>query len=341
MEALVERFNGLVGELLTDLESVYPQLKDSIAGFKAEWELNGENKTSRKYFNYFASNILSHSQQITNKSVEVINQLDVLPGISLGFIFNEAGHEANAEIVWKYLAALALISTHIFQEAQKEIAKAETPEDIVNQMKAVGFNEEFFAEQSKAFMKILEGAQQPTEGAKSAEGTEGAKSAEGANSTIPPQMEQVADQLFGGMIGNLAKEIAQEINPADLNIDPNNPQALLNNLFSNNSNNLMNLVQNISGKLQKKLDNGQLNQQALFNEAASIMTNMQGMPGMADMMKGGMPGMPAGMPPIDPSMMSNLMGSLLGGAGGGKKKNTTKNLTLLPKNHPKRRKGGN
>ena len=155
-------------------------------------------------------------------------------------------------------------------------------------------------------------------------------------------MENVANQLFGGMIGNLAKEIAGEINPADLNIDANNPQSLLQNLFSNDSNNLMNLVQNISGKLQKKMDNGSLNQQALFNEAASIMTNMQNMPGVAEMMKGGMP--PGAMPPgFDPAMMSSLMGGLLsGGLGvGGKKKNNTKNLTLLPKNHPKRRKGGN
>jgi hypothetical protein len=95
----------------------------------------------------------------------------------------------------------------------------------------------------------------------------------------------------------------------------------------------MNLVQSISGKLQTKLDNGQLDQQALFNEATNIMSNLQNMPGMGDVMKN-MPGGVGGMPGIDPSMMANLMSGLMGGSA---KKDNSKNLSLLPKNHPKRR----
>lgn len=325
MDVLIERFNNLVNELLSDLGSVYPNLSSQIDTFKVENEI--ENLQSRKYFNYFATHVLPLSESITNKNSENIIKIEVLPGISTHFIFVEPGHEANAEIVWKYLAALALISSHIFREAQNEISKAETPEDIVNQMKAAGFNEEFFAEQSKAFLKILEGQQQTTSESEANSSTN--------NSQPTPEMENIANQLFGGMIGNLAKEIAQDINPSDLNIDPNNPQSLLQNLFSGDSNNLMSLVQNISGKLQNKLDSGQLNQQALFNEATSLMTNIQSMPGMADIMKGG--AMP--MPGMDPTMMAGLMSSLMNPTST-KKKDTTKNLTLLPKNHPKRRKGG-
>ena len=335
METLVERFNGLVSELLVDLEGVYPQLKTDIDSFKTEYEVSNSN--SRKYFNYFATHILAHSQSITDKDSQAILKLDVLPGVNIKFIFEEAEHSANAEVVWKYLAALALLSSHIFQEAQNEFAKAESPEDIVNQMKAAGFNEEFFAEQSKAFLKILEGSQQQQQQGEGAQSTEEPGDGE-PQPQLPPQMENVANQIFGGMIGSLAKEIAQDINPADLNLDPNNPQTLLNNLFSNDNNNLMSLVQNIGGKLQKKLDNGQLNQQALFNEATSIMTNIQSMPGMAEMMNGG--GFPGGMPGIDPSMMSGLMSTLMNPGSGRKKDSNTKNLTLLPKNHPKRRKGG-
>jgi hypothetical protein len=44
---------------------------------------------------------------------------------------------------------------------------------------------------------------------------------------------------------------------------------------------------------------------------------------------------------LDPAMMMNLFAGLSGGLGGNakKKETTTKNLSLVPKNHPKR-KGG-
>ena len=91
----------------------------------------------------------------------------------------------------------------------------------------------------------------------------------------------------------------------------------------------MGLVQNISGKLQKKIDDGQIDQAALFNEANSIMGNFQKMPGFENMGAGG----------LDPSMMMNLFAGLNGGGAAKKKESNSKNLSLLPKNHPKR-KGG-
>jgi hypothetical protein len=190
-------------------------------------------------------------------------------------------------------------------------------EEVRKYMETIGFN-------SENFNKILNNLQESTP-TKQEDGT--------PNNNIPPEMEKMADTLFGGMIGNLAKEIAGELKTDDL--DTNNPQELLQNLFSPDKGNLMNLVQNISGKLQTKLDNGQLDQQALFNEATSIMTNLQNMPGMENVMKnmaGG--GGAGGMPGFDPSMMANLMSGLMGGM---PKKDNSKNLSLLPKNHPKRR----
>ena len=145
---------------------------------------------------------------------------------------------------------------------------------------------------------------------------------------MPPEMEKMADSLFSGMIGNLAKEIATEIDPSTLNFDPENPQAILQSLLSGENSNLMSLVQNISGKIQIKMESGQIDQQALFSEAAAIMQNLQNMPGMPANMGAG----------LDPNMMMGMMTNMMMGAT--KKKDNTKNLTLLPKNHPKRR-GGN
>ena len=65
-----------------------------------------------------------------------------------------------------------------------------------------------------------------------------------------------------------------------------------------------------------------------------IMSNLQNMPGVSNMMNNMTAG---GMPGLDPTMMAGLMSGLMGGA---TKKSNSKNLSLLPKNHPKRR-GGN
>jgi hypothetical protein len=80
------------------------------------------------------------------------------------------------------------------------------------------------------------------------------------------------------------------------------------------------------------METGQIDQQALFSEAASIMNNLQNMPGMPANMGANMG---AG---LDPNMMMSMMTNMMMGAT--KKKDNSKNLTLLPKNHPKRR-GGN
>jgi hypothetical protein len=108
----------------------------------------------------------------------------------------------------------------------------------------------------------------------------------------------------------------------------------------------MGLVQNISGKLQSKIESGELNQDALFNEANSIMGNFKNMPGFEGL-AGGAGGAAGG---FDPSMMMNMFSAMggmggLGGLGGssaagGAKKDPNKNLSLLPKNHPKRKGAG-
>ena len=82
----------------------------------------------------------------------------------------------------------------------------------------------------------------------------------------------------GGLIGNLAKELAEEINMDDLNLnideDDGNVNDILGNLMSgNNPMKFMNLIQNVGQKIENKLSDGNINQGDLVKEA----TNMMGM----------------------------------------------------------------
>ena len=323
MDKCLTKFNDTLFELLNDIKTVYPDLSVSIDLFIQTYNLNDAN--SKDYFDYFVKNIYSNSKLIVEKDTALFDNIKILDNIDIEFIFNDEQNKANREIIWRYLNAL-YIYVHKYLELVHEMSKAlENPDVILKQLKEMGFDEKYFAEQSHILSQMVENIQSKAD--------EAIKNGEEPNpedykQTVPPEMEKMADSLFSGMIGSLAKEIATEIDPSTLNFDPENPQAILQSLLSGENSNLMSLVQNISGKIQTKMESGQIDQQALFSEASLIMNNLQNMPGMPANMASG----------LDPNMMMGLMTNMMMGAS--KKKDNTKNLTLLPKNHPKRR-GGN
>ena len=238
----------------------------------------------------------------------------LLPGVDFTVLMNENVSDKTKKTIWKYLQ-LILFS-------------------VVEQVDT----KESFGDTSKVFEAIKEEdlhkkIMETMDEMKNLFGTDFSGNMDMSGDFMDSEkIKSHLDGLMNGKIGNLAKEIATEIDPATLNFDPENPQAVLQSLLSGENTNLMSLVQNISGKIQNKMESGQIDQQALFSEAASIMNNLQNMPGMA-----GMPNnMGAGG--FDPNMMMGMISNMM--LGNNKKKDNTKNLTLLPKNHPKRRGGG-
>ena len=78
--------------------------------------------------------------------------------------------------------------------------------------------------------------------------------------------------LENGLIGGLAKELAEDINLNDLNLNLTENSENINDVFSNllsgdNPMNFMNLIQNVGQKIQTKLENADLDQDKLMKEA--------------------------------------------------------------------------
>lgn len=91
-------------------------------------------------------------------------------------------------------------------------------------------------------------------------------------STSPPQGKNndMFSMLEGSKIGDLAKEISQEIDINSLNIS--SPEQLLD--FSNlsGSNNVLgNIISKVSSTIQRKIEDGQISQSELVNEAMSLV----------------------------------------------------------------------
>ena len=129
------------------------------------------------------------------------------------------------------------------------------------------------------------------------------------------------DDLIGdSKIGQLAKEISNQIDVDSLNLDINNPSELLNpaNLFGGENGNILgDLVQQVGSSITEKMNSGELKQEDLVKDAFSLMNKMQnnssGNP-ILDNMMGNMMGNKNENKDMDiNNIMKNMMGNQEGG----------------------------
>jgi hypothetical protein len=102
----------------------------------------------------------------------------------------------------------------------------------------------------------------------------------------------ILQSLENSKIANLAKEITSEIDLSKLSIDkPEDISKLMD--MSGDNNFLGNIVSKVSSKLTEKLNNGELKQEELMNEAMSVMGALNGGDGIAGLLKnmGGLGGL--------------------------------------------------
>ena len=131
-------------------------------------------------------------------------------------------------------------------------------------------------------------------------------SSSGENMPNPDDLNDHLKSLFGGKIGTLAKELAEEFSDDIMNMfgqetpgDINSTQDVLKKIMKNPAK-MMELLKKVSAKLDKKMKNGDISQSDIMKEAGEIMGKMKEMGGgkdFQDMMKNmakSMPGM-AGM----------------------------------------------
>ena len=81
----------------------------------------------------------------------------------------------------------------------------------------------------------------------------------------------------------------------------------------------MNLVSNVTNKLDSKMKSGEFQQQDLMQEATGILQNMKDIPGMGNIqeMMSNMNGGGEGGAQPDMTGMMNMVSSMMGGGGGG------------------------
>jgi hypothetical protein len=251
----IEYFNTNLTLFVNNIIEFYPEYKETLDEYYKEI-LESESCNDDKYIKRFMRKFSGMKNDISNKNVEIFNEsIFILKNIDFKELWeNEKTTDKNKEIIWDYLQTLYVIGETIISDSGK-IKK------LVENFKKVRNNEEIEegdTENEEIFNMI-----------KNLSEKQKLKQENGENGGINE------DLLNNGLIGNLAKELAQDINLEDMDIGIDE-SGDVNDIFSkimsgDNPMKFMNLIQNVGQKIQTKLSDGNIDQSKLVEEAQNMM----------------------------------------------------------------------
>lgn len=257
----MDKFNDNLKQFIEIIKKNYPSQSEKINEY-----YNFDNPGDR-YVTEFIDNSKIIGNDISTKNEIIFSKGNlVLKNVDFHTIWNdEELTDEQRENIWKYLQTLYIFSYEHMKDSDFKT--------IMKELKKMGSNKENLDEDTKTFMNIIDSLTDKYNKGNADETNEDGDEND-KESSIPGIP---TPDLFGGVIGNLAKEIAEEIDPSQLNLE--DPSALLKNLLSgnfdenNDNSGITNLVKNITHKIQDKITSGDFDETALFSEAQNVMKN--------------------------------------------------------------------
>ena len=241
--------------------------------------------------------------------------VDFLPGISFKFLWNcQDVSDAHRTTIWKYLqmillSVLGTIKTDTMSEDMKTIFETMSEDNIKNKLQ----------ETIENIQSVFDSANNKSDSDDPADTSVSGDSPTPDASTTAEGMQAQIDGLMGGKLGELAQEIAEET-AQGLDMGEFDGSENVSDVFKkmfNDPGKFMNLVSNVTNKLDSKMKSGEFQQQDLMQEATGILQNMKDIPGMGniqEMMSNMNGGGGSGQP--DMAGMANMVSSMMGGGGG-------------------------
>jgi hypothetical protein len=261
-EKVIRTFNKFFGEFLKDVKTISEDLRSVV---KANYKVIDKNSTEHLYLfkEEFDSEFI---KKISLNDVDGIATKKVAKDITIGDLSKASS--TKSLFIFKYIYILSILvivyndmidsideesSNTLFIEVTKAIVVADKGEcDFDN----------IIDEDIKSL--LIQFAQR--------ERLDQTQQKEKADSGF----SGIFDNIENSFIGNLAKEISEDINIDDLNIE--NPADILKMMdFSSGNNNVVtDIVKKVTSKLQDKIGSGELDQNKLINEVMGMMGKMGG-----------------------------------------------------------------
>lgn len=269
----MERFNSTLQEFLNIIKTNFPNQQEQI-----DKHYNFETNTD-KYINEFLKNCEDKGDDISTKNEIIFSRNQVLlNSVDFYTIWNEETLEDNQrENIWNYIHSLYIFAF--------EYIKEENLKDILKNIKKIGTDRNSLDEHTRTFLNIVDTlTEKYTKKSKTDTDTDSKDDSsvdeDDENSDDPTGGFFNMPDMFNGIIGDLAKEIAQDLDPSKL--DLSNPMEMLQDLLSGNydENNdktgVGSLIKNIVSKIQTKIESGEISKDSLMDEAQNIMKSFKG-----------------------------------------------------------------
>jgi hypothetical protein len=271
----VENFNKIFLELCDDLGNVIPELLPYIDNARNRVK----DKISTKYYlEYFFRHCLQYSDKITKCDADGLGEMNIIHGIKFSTVYKNSTQSSSKHALWRYLHTFYLL-LQSYPKINNIIEKYKDNENIDEIRKNLNNHDENLHNIMNSSTKFAEDIikEQLKE-------QENGKMPDISSFLNGMDEKKFEDNFLNSKIGNLAKEISEELNADDLKC-MENPDDLIKNLMSGEGGGLGNIIQKVSSKLQNKMQNGELNEAALMKEA----TNMMGIlnPAVSKMAGGG------------------------------------------------------
>lgn len=311
-----EEFVKVVYDLINDILFTFPEFKERLHTDLHNIKDTRDEKSVRSVYEHIKTVFPERFFDILYKNEDMFTKEDVntefLPGIDFKDIWKADISVNTKETIWKYLQ---IILFSVIGQVNSQDSFGDTAKLFES------INEEELKKKLEETMNNLQNMMG---------GEGGPIDVSGINLDQLPNPEDIQGHINGlldGKLGKLAKEIAAET-AEELNIDAGNATSV-NEVFQNlfkNPGKLMNLVQNVGGKLDSKIKSGEIKESELMKEATDLLGKMKDMPGMGDIQSllkkmgmGGGRGMRGGGEGADGGGGDDVLGGLagLGGLGGG------------------------
>ena len=244
----IEYFNSTLKLFINNIIKIYPEYKETLDEYYGEL-LELDSCNDDKYVKRFMRKFGDHKELISAKNDDLFKDtICFLKNVDFKDIWeNEKTDDSIKKTIWDYLQTLFVIGDTIISDTDRI-------KSLVESLKKKRDNEpldEAINPENKELLDMLQNLSE--------------------NKDTPKE-----DMLSNGLIGNLAKELASDINLDDMNLNMDDENANIGDIFGklmsgDNPMKFMNLIQDVGKKIQTKLTSGNVNQGDLLNEAQNMM----------------------------------------------------------------------
>jgi hypothetical protein len=273
-----QEFYKIINDFVNDISTTFPEYRLILC----KWWTNEESNKDVELLNVFQHcirvfperffDILYKNDEIFDDKSEVGTEF--LPGIVFKQLWKSDISDTTRETIWKYLQLILFSilgsvkdssdfgdSAKLFEAINEDELKSKLEETLENM-------QNLFDLSDNTFMTEL-------------------NDTSGINMENLPNADELHEHIhnmMGGKLGKLAMELAEET-ANELNLDVDNDadaKTVFQKLFKNPGK-LMNMVKNISNKIDTKLKSGEIKESELMEEGMELLNKMKSMPGMGNM----------------------------------------------------------